>query len=166
MGAISRHPQELAFKPTKRTPNAPDVLRMFCAGGRAVSAVFIDGTPFFSVYHHDGRMIRAGGLFAFARLGPDGRHTVLHLELADAINRRAEQGHPRWGWALSQGMNEVLVHLAGAAADLAGADDPRLQAQWHDEALVCMGETTPDEDASRWLAPVDGVAHSRNAGQM
>lgn len=114
-----------------------------------MGAVFIDGTPFFPVYHHDGRMIRSAGLFAFARREPDGYHTVLHLELTDTINRRAEQSHPRWGWAISQGMNEVLVHLAGAAADLAGADEPHLQALWHADATVCMGETSAEEDAIR-----------------
>ncbi|MGE5567244.1 MAG: hypothetical protein ACM3YN_13950 [Parcubacteria group bacterium] len=116
-----------------------------------MGTVFIDGTPFFAVYHHDGRMIRAAGLFAFARREPDGRHTVLHLELTDAISRRAEQSHPRWGWALSQGMNEVLVHLAGAAADLVDADAPHLQALWHEEATVCMGETTPAEDEAAYV---------------
>jgi hypothetical protein len=54
-----------------------------------MDAVFIDGVPFAALYHHDGRFIRAPGLFAFARRDPDGGYTVLHLELADAINRRA-----------------------------------------------------------------------------
>lgn len=109
-------------------------------------AVFIDGTPFFVVGHHDGRRIRSAGFFAFARREADGRHTVLHLELTDAIHRRADLGHARWGWALGQGMNELLIHLAGAAAELTGSDDPRRQARWHEAATVCMGETTAEED--------------------
>lgn len=113
-----------------------------------MSTVFIDGTPFFAVCHRDGRLIRTAGLFAFARLEADGRHTVLHLELTDAINRRAEPGHPRWGWALREGMNELLVHMAGAQASLAGDDDPGRQAQWHPNAVVCLGETMAEEEAA------------------
>lgn len=40
------------------------------------------------------------------------RGTVLHLELTDNIAQHAGPGHPRWSWALGQGMNELLVHLA------------------------------------------------------
>lgn len=111
-----------------------------------MTTVFIDGTPFFAIGHHDGRRIHSAGFFAFARRGWDGRYTVLHLELTDAIHRRADNSHPRWLWALGQGMNELLIHMAGAAADLTGADDPHRQALWHEAATVCMGETTAEED--------------------
>lgn len=76
--------------------------------------VEIDGVAFMTLFHHDGRFVRGGGLFAFARRDPDGGHTVLHFELAPSISRAAGPGHPRWDYATSQGMNEILVHLAGS----------------------------------------------------
>jgi hypothetical protein len=76
--------------------------------------VEIDGVAFMSLFHHDGRFVRGGGLFAFARRDPDGGRTILHFELAQDISRAAGVGHPRWGYAIDQGMNEVLVHLAGS----------------------------------------------------
>jgi hypothetical protein len=112
-----------------------------------MTEVFIDGTPFAAVFHRDGRFFRAPGLFAFARCDADGRYTVLHLELTEAINRRADSSHPRWGWALSEGMNALLVHRAGAAASVDGASDERRNARWHPDAQVRMGETEPEEDA-------------------
>ncbi len=112
-----------------------------------MDAVFIDGVPFSALCHHDGRFIRAPGLFAFARREPDGRYTILHFELTEAINRYAGVGHPRWGWALSQGMDTLLVHLASASASLAGAGDEVRAVLWHPDAEVRMGETEPQEDA-------------------
>lgn len=76
--------------------------------------VFIDGVPFLPLYHRDGRFFRTPGIFAFARREANGRRTVLHLELTDSIAGRAGPGHPRWSWALVEGMNELLVHLSGS----------------------------------------------------
>ncbi|ATC24330.1 MULTISPECIES: hypothetical protein [Caulobacter] len=76
--------------------------------------VEIDGVAFMSLWHHDGRMVRGAGLFAFGRRDPDGGHTILHFELAQEISRAATVSHPRWDYAISQGMNEILVHLAGS----------------------------------------------------
>ena len=99
----------------------------------AADQILICGVPFMSLFHHDGRFIRAPGLFAFGRRLASGRHLVLHLELADAIHQRAGHFHPRWSWALSQRMDELLVHLAGGRAEIApGAQE----AAWHREAEV------------------------------
>ena len=76
--------------------------------------VIINGVGFMSLYHHDGRFVHGGGLFAFSRRDPDGGRTILHFELARAISQTAGPGHPSWAWALGQGMNELLVHLAGS----------------------------------------------------
>jgi hypothetical protein len=82
--------------------------------------VFIEGVPFLPLYHRDGRFFRVPGIFAFARRDADGRRTVLHLELTDNIAGRAGPGHPRWSWALVEGMNEVLIHLSGSPAAACG----------------------------------------------
>lgn len=76
--------------------------------------VMIDGVAFMSLFHHDGRFVRGGGLFAFARRDLDGGRTILHFELAQDISTAAGPDHRRWGWAMSQGMNELLVHIAGS----------------------------------------------------
>lgn len=76
--------------------------------------IIIDGVAFMSLYHHDGRFVRGDGLFAFARRDADGGRTILHFELARDIHRVAGPDHPRWAYAVSQGMNELLVHLAGS----------------------------------------------------
>lgn len=76
--------------------------------------VEIHGVAFMSLYHHDGRFVRGGGLFAFARRDLDGGRTILHLEPVPDISRAADSTHPRWDWAIEQGMNELLVHLAGS----------------------------------------------------
>lgn len=78
------------------------------------SDVVIDGVGFMSLHHHDGRFVRGAGLFALARRDADGGRTIFCLELAQDISRRAEPGHPAWAHAISRGMNEVLVHLAGS----------------------------------------------------
>jgi len=72
------------------------------------------GVAFMSLYHHDGRFVRGGGVFAFSRRDLDGGRTILHLEPVADISRHADSGHPRWDWAMSNGMNELLVHLAGS----------------------------------------------------
>lgn len=78
------------------------------------SDVVIDGVGFMSLHHHDGRFVRGGGLFAFARRDPDGGRTIFCLELSPDISRQAIPGHRAWAHAVSSGMNEVLVHLAGS----------------------------------------------------
>ncbi len=99
-------------------------------------AIFIAGAPFQAVYHRDGRFLRGPGLFAFARW-TGARHILLHLELTEAINRRAVPGHPRWDWSVGQGLNELLVCLASARASLAGGGEP---VDWDAGAQVWMGE--------------------------
>lgn len=76
--------------------------------------VIINGVAFMSLFHHDGRFVRGGGLFAFARRDLDGGRTIFHFELAQDISLAAGPGHQRWSWAMSQGMNELLVHMAGS----------------------------------------------------
>jgi len=76
--------------------------------------VEIYGVAFMSLYHHDGRFVRGGGVFAFSRRDPDGGRTILHLEPVPDISRFADSTHPRWDWAMQNGMNELLVHLAGS----------------------------------------------------
>lgn len=80
----------------------------------ADDSVMIGGVQFMSLYHHDGRFVRGGGLFAFARRDPDGGRTIFCLELAQDISRQADCGHAAWAHAVSNGMNELLVHLAGS----------------------------------------------------
>lgn len=77
-------------------------------------SVVIGGVQFMSLYHHDGRFVRGGGLFAFARRDPDGGRTIFCLDLAEDISRQADCGHAAWPHAVSNGMNELLVHLAGS----------------------------------------------------
>ena len=88
--------------------------------------VVIDGVGFMSLHHHDGRFVRGSGLFAFARRDADSGRTLFCLELAKDISREAVSGHRAWAHAVSRGMNEVLVHMAGsqqAPGDVA-ADAP------------------------------------------
>jgi hypothetical protein len=104
--------------------------------------IFIDGVPFLAVSHHDGRFIHAAGLFAFARRDADGGYTILHFELSGAIDRGAGPDHPRWTWSLSEGLNTLLVHLAGKPARM--ADTQTLarapQIRWHQLAQAPFGE--------------------------
>lgn len=110
-----------------------------------MTRIFIGGVPFMALGHHDGRFVRTGGLFAFARQSPFGDYTVLHLEMTAEINRYAGPGHARWGWSLGEGMNSLLVHLAGQPAVLAKDADPGLETvRWHPEAQVVMSGSDPD----------------------
>jgi len=110
------------------------------------SDVVIDGVGFMSLHHHDGRFVRGGGLFAFARRDPDGGRTIFCLELAKDISREAGPGHRAWGHAVTSGMNEVLVHMAGsqqAPGELdAGAGFPPLRYDLYVE------DEAGDEDAA------------------
>lgn len=86
--------------------------------------VVIGGVQFMSLYHHDGRFVRGGGLFAFARRDPDGGRTIFCLDLAQDISRQADCGHAAWAHAVSNGMNELLVHLAGSSQQTPGEVEP------------------------------------------
>jgi len=78
--------------------------------------VVIQGVGFLVMGHRDGRFVRSGGLFAFARRDPDGGRTLFNLDLADAIDRVALPDHPAFDYGVSRGLNELLVHLAGSQA--------------------------------------------------
>lgn len=79
----------------------------------AGDTIIIDGQRFISLHHRDGAFLRGGGQFAFSRRAPDGARTILHMERAEVIAAAAGPGHPAWSSALSAGMNELLVNLAG-----------------------------------------------------
>jgi hypothetical protein len=101
--------------------------------------IYIGGVPFLALGHHDGRFLRTAGLFAFARRQPGPRYLVLHLEVAEAINRRADCSHPRWGWGLRLGMDTLLVHLFSQRAALPADATPEWETvDWHPEAQVAM----------------------------
>jgi len=82
-------------------------------GGPDDDAVVIDGQRFISLHHRDGAFLRGSGQFAFSRRAPNGERTILHMEQAKDISQAAGPGHPAWSGALSDGMNELLVRLAG-----------------------------------------------------
>jgi hypothetical protein len=103
--------------------------------------IYIGGVSFRALGHHDGRFIRTAGLFAFARRQPGPRYQVLHLEIAEAVNRVADPSHPRWGWALRLGMDTLLVHLFSKRAVLPADARPDLETvDWHPEAQVLILE--------------------------
>ncbi|WP_332769604.1 hypothetical protein [Phenylobacterium sp.] len=110
--------------------------------------IIIDGVPFFAVSHHDGRFIRAPGLAALARHDADGGYTILHFELCEAINRAAAPDHPRWAWALGQGLNALLVHLAEHEARLPDAAQVERapKVRWHPQAQAPFGEAERDAE--------------------
>jgi hypothetical protein len=112
--------------------------------------VFIAGVPFLALYHRDGRLIRSGGLFVFARR-EGRRRTILHMELAEAIDRRAGPSHARWAWALTQGLNELLVSLASTACGVEGAED-QPGVLWHPEA-----EFWPADEPTFWPASLEAT---------
>lgn len=101
--------------------------------------IYVGGVPFLALGHHDGRFLRTAGLFAFARRQPGPRYLVLHLEIAEAINRRADCSHPRWGWALRLGMDTLLVRLFSQRAALPADATPDWETvDWHPEAQVAL----------------------------
>lgn len=104
-----------------------------------MSQAFIAGVPFMALGHHDGRFVRTGGLFAFARRAPSGSYLVLHFERTAAINQVADHSHPRWAWCMGQGMDTLLVHMAGRPASLPAGAAPDLETvDWHPEAGVVI----------------------------
>ena len=68
-------------------------------------------TDFIALHPHDGGLFRAPGAFRFVRRGADGSTVVLVEETAGDIGARAGPTHPRWAWALDQGLNELHVRL-------------------------------------------------------
>ncbi len=113
-----------------------------------MARVFIGGVPFMALDHHDGRFVRTGGLFAFAHT-PSDDFLVLHFEMAAAINRVADHSHPRWGWCLGQGMDTLLVHMAGRPACLPADASPNLETVlWHAEAQMVMSDVLSETDPS------------------
>ena len=61
---------------------------------------------------------------------------ILHMELASAINLRAVPGHPLWDWALTNGLNELLVCLASVPLQVREADGDVV---WHQDAEFWPG---------------------------
>ncbi|AYV48619.1 hypothetical protein CFHF_19605 [Caulobacter flavus] len=120
------------------------------------SEVVIDRVSFMSLHHHDGRFVRGAGLFAFARRDPDGGRTIFCLELAQDISREAVSGHRAWSHALTRGMNEVLVHLAGTQSApgeiLPGAQFPPLRYDLYDDVQVGDREGDQDEAGDETFA--------------
>lgn len=110
--------------------------------------ILVDDLPFVALFHHDGRFMRGAGIFAFARYEADGALTILHLEPSDAINRAAIPSHPRWAWAMEQGMNRLLVHL-NAARRRAYRSTP-VTVQFHPEARRLQDSDLPRTPASLW----------------
>jgi hypothetical protein len=69
------------------------------------------GVRFTAMHHHDARMMRAPGLFAFVRRQPWGERSLLYVGHADCIAELANPCHELWADALQLGMNEVDVCL-------------------------------------------------------
>ncbi len=69
------------------------------------------GVAMLPLGHHDGRFVRAPGLYAFVRRGPDEVRTMLWVDHADPISAIAGPGHPQWTAAMALGMNELHVAL-------------------------------------------------------
>jgi hypothetical protein len=65
------------------------------------------GVRFTAMHHHDARMMRAPGLFAFVRRQPWGERSLLYVGHADCIAELANPCHELWADALQLGMNEV-----------------------------------------------------------
>jgi hypothetical protein len=87
-------------------------------GGDEASAddeVRWEGVPFLALYHHDARMIRHPGLFAFVHRGPSGERAMLFIDHADDIAQAAVPSHALWSEARWHGMNEVHVCLSARA---------------------------------------------------
>lgn len=123
--------------------------------------IFIDGVAFFALSHHDSQFIRAPGLAAFARRDADGGYTVLNFELCEAINRSAGPNHPRWGWALREGMDTLLVHLADRQTRLADthALPQGRPIRWHAEAQAPFGQPDLLDETAVWTPALgDGAA--------
>ena len=69
------------------------------------------GVRFTPLHHHDARMMRAPGLYAFVRRQPWGERSLLYVGHADCVAEQAHSAHEHWADALQLGMNEVDVCL-------------------------------------------------------
>jgi hypothetical protein len=69
------------------------------------------GVRFTAMHHHDAKMMRAPGLFAFVRRQAWGERSLLYVGHADCIAELANPAHALWADALQLGMNEVDVCL-------------------------------------------------------
>ena len=67
------------------------------------------GVSFRALHHHDGRFIRAPGLFAFARWDASCGPVLLYADHAESIALKAGAYHPAWLDALQLGMNTLYV---------------------------------------------------------
>lgn len=113
--------------------------------------VEIYGVAFMSLYYRDGRFVRGGGVFAFSRRDLDGGRTIFHLEPVPDISRFADTTHARWDWAMKNGMNELLVHLAGSQqtpGELApGVGSPPIRWLLHPDDLAEDSQETEGDEA-------------------
>ena len=71
-----------------------------------------EGVPFLVLYHHDARMVRSPGLYAFVHRRPSRERSLLFVDHADCIAQAAVPSHPLWSEARWHGMNEIHVCLA------------------------------------------------------
>ena len=76
--------------------------------------------------------------------------------LTDNIAGRAGPGHPRWAWALTLGMNELLVHLSGAAATATRAAVTTVL--FHPDLAGTAGASDMEELLESWSGPLTGTA--------
>lgn len=70
---------------------------------------------FLTVDAHDGRFFAAPGVFRFVEVS-GGRRRVLHEEETSDIAASAGPRHPRWSWALSQGLTRLEIRLRPSQA--------------------------------------------------
>lgn len=110
--------------------------------------IYISGVPFVALGHRDGGFVRAPGLFAFSRRDLNGVHTVLHFEMAAMISQRACVSHPRWAWALGQGMDSLLIHLFGRAAATPARASEFDTVLWNPQAQIAFLDVDLSEPGS------------------
>lgn len=63
----------------------------------------------FRVGHHDGRFLRAPGVFVFMASTREGKKRALYVGEGDPASSWASPGAPYWRSALSLGMDEILM---------------------------------------------------------
>jgi hypothetical protein len=98
-------------------------------------------------------------------LDPSDDFLLLHFEMAAAINRVADHSHPRWAWCLGQGMDTLLVHMAGRPVCLPADVSPDLETVlWHAQAEVVLDATLPDCVPPPILA--DGLTEAERAPDL
>lgn len=70
------------------------------------------GVRFRVLFHHDARLVRLPGLFAFVHRGVGEDRALLFVDHADCIAQTAVPSHALWSEARWHGMNEVHVCLS------------------------------------------------------